>query len=203
MIKAICFDLDGVYFLNGKSNFIKSIVELGVPEDEAKRVFLKSDQMNKQYKLGTMSDNEFWSWSLKEWNLTLTVKEITDLLVKGYETNKPAVEYVKKVRAAGYKTLICTNNFPARINGLQKRFGFLDDFDIAVLSYEVGVCKPNKGIFEQLVKNSGVKSSEIVYSDDDETAVQSASEIGISTFLYTNFDAFTKHLKSLGVKTWN
>lgn len=200
MIKAICFDLDGVYFLNGKSNFIKSLVELGVPEDEAKRVFLKSDQMNKQYKLGTMTDEEFWSWALKEWNLSLTVKEITDLLIKGYETNEPAVEYVKKVKAAGYKTLICTNNFPARINGLQKRFGFLDDFAIAVLSYEVGICKPNKGIFVQLVKNSGVKSSEIFYSDDDETAVQSASEVGISTFLYTNFDAFTKHLEELGVK---
>ncbi len=58
MLKAICFDLDGVYFLNGKSNFIKSLVDLGVTEDEAKRVFLKSDQMNKQYKLGTMTDEE-------------------------------------------------------------------------------------------------------------------------------------------------
>lgn len=29
MIKAICFDLDGVYFLNGKSNFIKALVDLG------------------------------------------------------------------------------------------------------------------------------------------------------------------------------
>ena len=37
MIKAICFDLDGVYFLNGKSNFIKALVDLGVPEDEAAR----------------------------------------------------------------------------------------------------------------------------------------------------------------------
>lgn len=30
MIKAICFDLDGVYFVNGKSNFIKELVNLGI-----------------------------------------------------------------------------------------------------------------------------------------------------------------------------
>lgn len=54
MIKAVCFDLDGVYFLNGKTNFINSLKYLGVSENEAKRVFLKSDQMNKQYKLGKM-----------------------------------------------------------------------------------------------------------------------------------------------------
>lgn len=199
MIKAICFDLDGVYFLNGKSNFIKSLVNLGVSEDEAKRVFLKSDEMNKQYKLGKITDEEFWNWALREWHLDLTVQEVIDLLIEGYETNKSAVEYVRKVRNAGYKTVICSNNFPARINGLQKRFGFLGDFDVVVFSYEVGVDKPNKEIFQILVKKTGVKADEIVYSDDDESKMEGAKELGINTFLYTNFDAFTKHLDSLGI----
>ena len=199
MIKAICFDLDGVYFLNGKSNFIKSLVNLGVSEDEAKRVFLKSDEMNKQYKLGKITDEEFWNWALREWHLDLTVQEVIDLLIEGYETNKSAVEYVKRVRNAGYKTVICSNNFPARINGLQKRFGFLGDFDVVVFSYEVGVDKPNKEIFQILVKKTGVKADEIVYSDDDESKMEGAKELGINTFLYTNFDAFTKHLDSLGI----
>lgn len=200
MIKAICFDLDGVYFLNGKSNFIKSLVNLGVSEDEAKRVFLKSDQMNKQYKLGKMADDAFWSWALQEWNLNMSTKEIVDLLIKGYETNDPAVEYVKQVRNAGYKTVICSNNFPARINGLQQRFGFLDDFDVIVLSYEAGIDKPNKEIFQDLITKSGVQADEIVYSDDDESKMDGAKELGINTFLYTDFEAFVKHLENLGVK---
>jgi len=199
MIKAICFDLDGVYFLNGKSNFIKSLVNLGVSEDEAKRVFLKSDEMNKQYKLGKITDEEFWNWALREWHLDLTVQEVIDLLIEGYETNKSAVEYVKKVRNAGYKTVICSNNFPARIDGLQKRFGFLDDFDVSVFSYEVGVDKPNKEIFQTLIEQSGLKADEIVYSDDDASKMDGAKELGINTFLYTNLDAFIKHLENLGV----
>lgn len=200
MIKAICFDLDGVYFLNGKPNFIKALVNLGVSEDEAKRVFLKSDQMNAQYKLGRMSDEDYWTWALKEWGLHLTVQEVVDLLMKGYETNALAVEYVKKVRVAGYKTVICSNNFPARIKGLQKRFGFLNDFDTVVLSYMAGVAKPNKAIFEELVRKTEVLPDEIVYSDDDESKMSGAKELGINTFLYTDFDTFVKYLESLGVK---
>ncbi len=200
MIKAICFDLDGVYFLNGKSNFIKALVNLGVTEDEAKQVFLKSDEMNARYKLGKMTDDEYWTWALKEWKLQMSVQEILDLLIKGYDTNPQAVEYVKKVRQAGYKTVICSNNFPARINGLQKRFGFLDDFDVVVLSYEVGFVKPDKGIFEALVKKSGVLPTEIIYSDDDESKMYGAKELGINTFLYTDFPAFVGHLGGLGVK---
>lgn len=199
MIKVICFDLDGVYFLNGKSNFVKALVELGVSEDEAKRVFLKSDQMNAQYKTGKMTDEEYWSWALKEWGLTLSTKEIVDLLIKGYEINQYVVDYVKSVKNAGYKTAICSSNFPARINGLQKRFGFLDDFDVITLSYKVGVNKPAKQLYEALIVNSGAAPSEIVYSDDYEPAVNAATELGISTFLYTDFDAFVRHLKSLGV----
>lgn len=199
MIKAICFDLDGVYFLNGKSNFITALGELGITQDEAKRVFLKSDQMNKQYKLGKMADEQYWSWALAEWKINLTVQEIIDLLIKGYEVSEPAAQYVKKARAAGYKTVICSNNFSARIKGLHKRFGFLNDFDVVVLSYEVGSHKPDLEIFKTLVEKSGVNADELVYSDDDETKMDGAKELGINTFVYTGFDAFVEHLEDLGV----
>src|SRR5205085_9873767 len=101
----------------------------------------------------------------------MTVQEIMDLLIKGYETDSFVVEYVKNIRNAGYKTAICSSNFPARILGLQKRFGFLDDFDVIALSYEVGVNKPDKQLYEALITKSGMEPSEIVYSDDHEPAI--------------------------------
>jgi hypothetical protein len=36
MIKAICFDLDGVYFLDGKEKFISALQNLGVSNNETK-----------------------------------------------------------------------------------------------------------------------------------------------------------------------
>jgi putative hydrolase of the HAD superfamily len=106
---------------------------------------------------------------------------------------------VKKVRAAGYKTVICSNNFPARIDGLHKRFGFLDDFDVAVFSYEVGISKPAKEIFQTLIAKASVEAHEIVYSDDDESKMVGANELGINTFMYTDFDAFINYLEGVGV----
>lgn len=79
-------------------------------------------------------------------------------------------------------------------------FTFLDDFDTVVLSYEVGTDKPNKEIFQELVNKSDVEANEIFYSDDDETKMEGAKELGINTFLYTDFDAFVEHLEGLGVK---
>ena len=36
MIKAMVFGLDGVYFVNGKENFVKKIAGLGVVEEEVR-----------------------------------------------------------------------------------------------------------------------------------------------------------------------
>lgn len=201
MIKAITFDLDGVYFLNGKSNFIVNLgTKYGISEDEAKRVFLKSEQMNVLYKTGKMSDEEFWTWAKNEWNLADNWQKLPELMIEGYEVNEEVVPIVKAAREKGYKTVICSSNFPARIEGLQKRFGFLDNFDAWTLSYEVGHNKPDKELFAELVGRSGLEAPEIAFADDLQMTVDVAKEVGISAFLYENFDQFMGELKKLGVE---
>lgn len=198
--KVITFDLDGVYFPNGKSNFINSLGNLGVNEDEAKRVFLKSSQMNLEYKNGKMTDEEFWTWAVSEWKLIMNWQEVTKLLIDGYDVDENVVTVVRTLRENGYKTAICSNNFPARINGLQEKFGFLNDFDATALSYEIGESKPSKKIFEALVSKSGVKPSSIIFADDNPDNLAGAKEVGITTFLYEGFDQYMKQLHSVGVR---
>ncbi|OGM22109.1 hypothetical protein A2961_05050 [Candidatus Woesebacteria bacterium RIFCSPLOWO2_01_FULL_39_21] len=199
MIKVITFDLDGVYFPNGKANFISALGKLGISEDEVKRVFLKSPQMNQQYKNGKMTDEKYWSWAVKEWRLDKPWQEIVKLMIDGYDVNESVVATVKSLREKGYKTAICSNNFPARVNGLQEKFGFLNNFDIAVFSYEVGVNKPDRKIFETLAKKSQVEPSSIVFADDNPDNLIGAKEVGITTFLYEGFDKYLEQLKSVGI----
>jgi putative hydrolase of the HAD superfamily len=199
-IRATTFDLDGVYFLNGKINFQRNLLRLGVSDAEVDRVYFKSAEMNAQYKIGALSDKEYWSWALREWKLDLSVAEVTRLLIDGYEANEKVRLFVKHVRKKGYKTLICSNNFPARIDGLEARFDFLADFDAATLSYDVGATKPSTVIFEDLIKRSGVYADEIVFADDDEEKLSGAKTLGIRTFVYTGFENFLSSLRRLGVE---
>ncbi len=199
MIKAITFDLDGVYFPNGKVNFIKNLANFGVSEDEAKRVFLKSGQMNQLYKNGKMTDDEYWSWAAQEWKLEKTSQELINLLISGYDVDDKVVEIIKTARSGGYKALVCSNNFPARVNGLQEKFHFLDNFDASVFSYEVSISKPSTIIFQELVNRAEVEPGSIVFADDNPDNLAGAKEIGITTFLYEGFDKFLEQLKSLGV----
>ena len=200
MIKAVTFDLDGVYFPDCKTKFIEALGAYGVNEENAKRVFLKSSEMNDEYKLGKMTDDQYWSWAAKEWALDLSPNDLIALLVDSYSVDQKVNDVVKLVRDHGYKTLICSNNFPARVSGLQAKFGFLDNFDETVFSYEAGAVKPSKEIFQLLIEKSGVNANEIAYADDDEQKLAGAIELGITTFVYEDFEQFIGELKGLGVE---
>lgn len=199
MIKVITFDLDGVYFPRGKENFINNLISAGVSEAEARRVFLHSDEMNFKYKTGLWTDEQYWNWALSQWQLQKTVPEIIDLLIAGYDVDPRVERTVRMVRAEGYQTAICSNNFPARINGLQKRFNFLDNFDVVVLSYEVGAIKPYQKIFSALIEKAGVNPAQILFTDDSESGLEAAKGLGITTHLYSNFIDFLRFLKYQGI----
>lgn len=62
----------------------------------------------REYKLGKMTDDEYWTWAAKEWKLDMTTQELTQLLVDSYSVDPHVEAVVKSVRANGYKTLICS-----------------------------------------------------------------------------------------------
>ena len=197
-IKAIVFDLDGVYFSKGKAEFLSSLTRYGVEEASAKSVFLTSQHMA-DYKLGKIDDNEFWTWAESQWNTGLSSHELIELMLDGYAIDERVMQLVQTVRCKGYKTLICSNNFPARIQGLERKFGFLQQFDTAVFSYQVHAAKPSTEIFAELLRRSGRQPQEIVYADDKPTALTGAKDLGINTLVYTDFEKYCNDLQAIGV----
>lgn len=200
MIKAICFDLDGVYFTSaGMQGFAKRLGSLCRDEEKARQAVFASDEM-KSFKQGKLTEEAYWDYVNSFLGLTLSVEEYKKLLGDKYEVNIEVETLVKRVRSHGYKTCICSNNFETRIDVLQNRFRFLDNFDVVVLSYQTGMTKPDKAIFQKLVEKSMVRPDEIFYSDDAEGKLAGAKELGIKTSVYTTFEDFEETLKELGVR---
>ena len=128
MIKAVTFDLDGVYFTpqsfqNFKANLSKKVTD----EEKVNWVLYKSPEML-NFKSGKLSEVEYWDFVRKELGVELHNPEIYKLLRDNYEVNPEVREYVHEVRAKGLKTCICSNNFITRIRELEARFNFLADF---------------------------------------------------------------------------
>lgn len=199
MLKAICFDLDGVYFTGkGKRGFFDNLASLCQDADKVDWVMGKSPEM-REFVMGKMNEHDFLNFFRSYLNINLTDEEIIKLWMKEYEIDQKVRAVVLKIRDQGYKTCLCSNNNPIRVNALQEKFGFLDDFDAAVFSYEVGAVKPEPRIFQSLIDKAGCKPEEIIYSDDNPDRIQGAKDLGINAFVYTDFESFLEELRKFGV----
>jgi len=194
-MKAVILDLDGVYFMNGKENFIKNInKKYSIPIKNIEDVFLKSDMMRK-YKQGQISGEDFWNYALNEWKIKAKQEDILEILQEGYDLNGKKKEIMKLLKDNGIKKIICTNNFPERINILNEKFDFLREFDYIVLSYEYKMLKPE--LLSIVSKVSGFDNSEITYFDDSKDNIEYAKNLGMNAILIKEPSRVLKNLKEI------
>ncbi len=201
MIKAMSFDLDGVFFTQQSFKDFKKHLPKRVEDKETVDYVFHNSQEMLDFKSGKISEEEFWNFATKTLQIEGDFDDICSVFREVYTINNDVANYVREVKIAGYKTCICSNNFETRVREVDNEWGFLDLFDVKIFSYQVGFLKPDKRIFQALIDASEVKPGEIVYSDDGEDKIQGALELGINAFVYENFEQFKNKLTSLGVKT--
>jgi epoxide hydrolase-like predicted phosphatase len=195
----ICFDLDGLYFTEQSFQKFKENLAPNIEKAQRDMVLALSNQMH-DFKLWILSEEEYRDWAKKELWLVCTNEEIYTKLRESYEVNEKVEQLAKKLRQKGYKTGICSNNFPSRIRELENKFHFLENFDVHIFSFEVGFMKPDSRIFQILIDKSGIGPNQIIYSDDKEDKIQWAKSLWIQTFVFHSFDEFIQDLKKCWIE---
>ena len=89
---------------------------------------------------------------------------------------------VRRLRAAGYKLAICTNNVAPFRATWQQQFP-IDWFDVIVDSSEVGVRKPDPAIYLLTSERLGVAPEACVFLDDHPGNVAGAQAVGMAGVL--------------------
>lgn len=83
---------------------------------------------------------------------------------------------------------------------LMDRFDFVQLFDDIVVSGDEGLVKPDKSIYELLLKRYNLLAQECIFIDDNIDNVKAAEQLGFAAILYKNTDYLKQDLSSLGVK---
>jgi HAD superfamily hydrolase (TIGR01509 family) len=197
MIKAIVFDLDGVYFPSGVLDFFKNVAKkYNVSAEKAKEAW--SSEKVKEYWAGKINKEEYWSFFADHLGISASPEELISLFLELYTVDARIASLVRKVRK-DFKTIIFTNNFKERFESLDQRFDFVKDFDFVILSYQVGEIKPSKEMFSALTEKTKCKNEEILVIDDDLKGINSLKEKGFQAIHYTDYENLTQNLKELNI----
>lgn len=108
---------------------------------------------------------------------------------------EPAMqEAVRAARAAGLRTGLLSNSWGG---ALYPREGFGALFDVVVISGEVGMRKPDPGIFQLTAERLGVEPAACVFVDDTPGHLRGAQDVGMTTVLHRDPARTIAELESL------
>ena len=105
----------------------------------------------------------------------------------------PAVSLLNSLQS-NYKLWIISNTSEAHIRNLKSKFSFLNHMDGIITSEMAGTHKPDHKIFLFALSKAGVDEISAIFIDDSYDNVSSATNIGIVSHHYTEFEKLIQFL---------
>ena len=100
---------------------------------------------------------------------------------------------------ARYPLYLLSDTNEIHFGYVRKTVGVLELFDECVVSYEVGVMKPDPGIYQEALRRSGLPAEACVFIDDRPGNVEGARRVGMQALLFQSAERCAAGLESLGV----
>ncbi len=110
-----------------------------------------------------------------------------------------SVSIVGELKARGVPVYALSNWAAETFAATRRQFPFLDDLDGLVISGEVGVGKPDAGIFRHLISRFGIEPSSTVFVDDWDLNVATAVGLGFIAIRFVDAPRLRSQLGVLGL----
>lgn len=115
---------------------------------------------------------------------------------KEIRLHEDVLALARQLKSQGFKISILSNTIPEHV-AILTTLNFFDYFDDRVFSYEVGLEKPDPGIYELALKRLGVDVSETILVDDKDIYVDGAIAAGIKGIVYKNTEQLKNDIQKL------
>lgn len=197
----IYFDLGKVLLEFSHDRMLKQMgEEVGLDQSRVRELVFESG-LSRRYECGEIDSQQFCQtfFQLAE------VECDTDQLLRAgsdiFSIRTEMLPLIVNLSLSGMGVGILSNTCPAHWEFIASRFGFLSDFfSPVILSYEVGVMKPDPRIYELAAERAGTNPSSIFYVDDLEENVRGAKLAGWDASIFQSAYQVQQLLLQRGVR---
>ncbi len=196
VIKAILFDAGGVYLKGNFAQFAKKAFGiLGISKTVSAVNEVTPDEM---FDRGKISIQEFFKKCFKVPISIEQEKQLVNLWTNNWKLEPKMAKLVKQLKK-NYRLGMISNsdavNFP-----VYAKKGWLEPFEVLVLSHELGILKPEKEIYQIAIQKLGLMPEECLFIDDQEKCVEGAQKLGMKAIWFHSFEQLKKDLTRFGIQ---
>lgn len=192
-IRVLFFDIGGVLLTNGWGHESR--------EKAAKHFGFDYKEMNNLhsyifnvYEMGKLTLDDYLDTVVFNHRRDFTREDFKSFIFEQSKELPGTLNWLKTWKKDSGFRLISINNEGKELNDYRvKKFGLDECFDAFVSSCDVGMRKPDPGIFKLAMGIAQVSPQECVYFDDRVMFVRTAQGFGIDAYHHTDFE----HTKSV------
>ena len=179
LFNTIVFDLGGVIInlnvprcvtnfkrLMGETN-VRNILGIDDEGEGVVAVSAATKQLMHDYEYGNITTDEFLK-SLQEYCYAgTTIEQIREAWLSMLdELPQQRLDYIASLRKAGYKTVLLSNSNELHWEPIWVQYNLGSYFDYVFASQHLHMAKPNREIFEHVVRVADIDCAHTVYVDD-------------------------------------
>ncbi|MCF8331740.1 MAG: HAD family phosphatase [Bacteroidales bacterium] len=186
MVKNIIFDFGGVIYDINFNNTFEKLKESGVKDVEKVSLEFTERHLFERFETGAITKEEFRNEVRDVSDLQVNddkIDEIWNALLIGFKPER--VHLIEKVKL-NYNIFLLSNSniihYEQYRSEFEQQFGYktFDDlFKKAYFSFEMGLNKPDKTIFQKVIQEQNIESQETLFIDDTEMHTKSAAQAGL------------------------
>jgi len=182
MIKNLLFDFGDIFIDLDKTAILREFKKLGSTVSTA-----DIDRINKTYEVGDMSTENFIE-ALKQFTPNATDQQIIDAwnsILKDFPIQR--LEFLQAIAdSEEYKIFLLSNTNDLHIEWIEKNVPHFEAFKACFnqfyLSQELGMRKPNAGVFQLLLDMNNLEAEETLFVDDLKENADSAASLGYNVW---------------------
>lgn len=194
-ISTVVFDLSEVLLRGLLGTEYALAKHLGVPPEQ---IDFRTPELRHLFE-GKISEVTFWDSLLRDRDWMVDVNTLKTMVRDNFREIEGTRRIIEDVKLAGYKTVLFSVHALEWIEYCEEKFRLGELFESRIYSFEIGLCKPDKAAFSFLLSKIDASAGEILFIDDSEINIGSASEMGIQTILFTSADQLRVELLDFGL----
>lgn len=189
-IKNIVFDLGGVLVNLDFDNCLNAFRKAGFQDIEKQVRQFEGEGLFSRFELGKIGPEEFREAVRKETGESLSDRKIDDMWnLMLLDIPREKLDLLLELREHYMVYLLSNTNRIHWDYACEQMFNYRsfrvnDFFEDTFLSFEMHLAKPDKGIYEQMMKEANILPEETFFIDDLEANCRAAAALGIQTRQY-------------------
>lgn len=198
-IENIIFDLGNTLVYYDFGYFYDRIEHLEKKLNPSKlKKFIHQKKLDMRLFRGSVKPKDFFGILKRKFDLKIGYEDFKYIYSDIFWVNSQMKTFLEKIsRIKKYKLFLLSNTDTLHINFIDKNFPYVRLLKKRVLSFKIGLIKPQKAIFKYTLQKYNLNPGKTLIIDDLKDNIISASSLGIKTIHYKNHRKFIKQFSAL------